>query len=188
MGPAWLQSDRISGRPKRAPQHLCLRYASKVWAMLRSGYEREADAESRSSLLPHLFELSSNLFDKTGDEISSQATFAGAGTDLLVLDRPHDRHGEDGRRHKAPPRSAPAPHRTCPPAWASSRGPRRTGRPRVGARRSPPCPARSPRSARLALQVERAVEPRHRRGRPGSRARATRGRAPRSSRRTAPGP
>ena len=45
--------------------------------MLRSGYEREADAESRSSLLPHLFELSSNLFDKTGNEISSQATLAG---------------------------------------------------------------------------------------------------------------
>ena len=60
----------------------------EVWAMLRSGYEREADAKSRSSLLPHLFELSSNLFDKTGDEISSQATFAGwSHTNSIITDK-----------------------------------------------------------------------------------------------------
>ena len=54
----------------------------------RSRYEREADAESRSSLLAHLFELSSNLFDKPGDEISSQATFAGwSHTNPIITDK-----------------------------------------------------------------------------------------------------
>ena len=45
--------------------------------MLRSGHEGEPDAESSSSLLPQLFELSSNLLDKARDEVSSQAAFAG---------------------------------------------------------------------------------------------------------------
>jgi hypothetical protein len=56
--------------------------------MLRSGYERKADAESRSSLLPHLFDLSSNLFDKTRDEISSPAAFAGwSHTNSIITDK-----------------------------------------------------------------------------------------------------
>jgi hypothetical protein len=55
--------------------------------MLRSGYEREADADSCSSLLPHLFELSSNLLDKTRDEISSPAAFAGwSHTSSIITD------------------------------------------------------------------------------------------------------
>ena len=53
-----------------------------------SGYERKPDAESRSSLLPHLFELSSNLLDKTRDQISSQAAFAGwSHTSSIITDK-----------------------------------------------------------------------------------------------------
>src|SRR3984885_12034661 len=60
----------------------------RALAMPRAGYEGEADAESCPSLLPHLFELSSNLFDKTGDEISSQATFAGwSHTNSIITDK-----------------------------------------------------------------------------------------------------
>jgi hypothetical protein len=52
-----------------------------------SGYERKADTESRSSLLPHLFELSSNLLDKTRNEISSPAAFAGwSHTSSIITD------------------------------------------------------------------------------------------------------
>ena len=50
------------------------------------GYK--VNAKTRSFLLLHLFKLSSNLFDKTGDEISSRATFAGwSHTNSIITDK-----------------------------------------------------------------------------------------------------